>query len=181
MLTTEEHVILVDEQDRVLGTEEKIKAHKLALLHRAFSVFVYRKTNNGTIEFLLQQRYQAKYHCGGLWSNTCCSHPRLGETIVVAGQRRLKEEMALQVSLECVGSFQYLAKFDNGLAEHELDHVLVGEYNGIDPIVLNEKEAQAFQWISVSALWQELSQRSEKYTPWFKKAFQLALEGLCLN
>src|SRR5688500_14875256 len=113
----EEHVILVDKQDTMLGVEEKIKAHQLALLHRAFSVFVYRK-QAGSIEFLLQQRHKNKYHSGGLWTNTCCSHPRVGESIVFAGERRLKEEMSVQVPLIPVGSFQYFTKFENGLTEH---------------------------------------------------------------
>src|SRR5262245_48260979 len=108
----QESVILVDEQDQILGTEEKIRAHELGLLHRAFSVFVYRKTKND-VELLLQQRHFEKYHCGGLWTNTCCSHPRLSETIVEAAERRLKEEMSLTLPLTPIGNFIYRAAFSN--------------------------------------------------------------------
>ncbi len=175
-----EYVVLVNEQDQVLGIEEKIKAHRLALLHRAFSVFVYRK-REFTVEFLLQQRHQNKYHCGGLWTNTCCSHPRLGEDIVLAGQRRLKEEMSIDVPLKNLGSFRYQISFDNGLSEHELDHVLVGEYNASQPVILDPNEAQAFRWISLEELTQELSLHAKRYTPWFKLALNLVLECLCIN
>jgi len=184
MLT--EHVVLVDEQDQVLGTEEKMKAHELALLHRAFSVFVYRKTKDKIsgeelIEFLLQQRHVEKYHCGGLWTNTCCSHPRLNETVREGAERRLKEEMSLVLSLTAVGAFQYKASFENGLTEHEFDHVFIGEYDGVQVIILDPQEVQDYRWISVNELIQELSLHSEQYTPWFKPAFHLVLEGLCLN
>ena len=106
----EDHVVLVDENDQVLGIEEKIKAHELALLHRAFSVFIYRKQKD-SIEFLLQQRHQNKYHCGGLWTNACCSHPRLNEDVLLAGQRRLNEEMSINIPLNFVDTFIYKAKF----------------------------------------------------------------------
>jgi isopentenyl-diphosphate delta-isomerase len=176
-------MVLVDEQDRVIGVEEKLKTHQLGLLHRAFSVFIYRKNpeNPNSIEFLLQQRHIDKYHCGGLWTNTCCSHPRLDEDIVLAGQRRLKEEMSLEVKLKKVGHFIYRAHFENGLIEHELDHVLVGEYDGLQPIVLDPTEAQDFRWVSIERLQQELDLYAEHYTPWFKPAFDLVLEDLWFN
>lgn len=179
-MNSAEQVVLVNENDEVLGTEDKIRAHELALLHRAFSVFVYRK-QNGMVEILLQQRHHNKYHCGGLWTNTCCSHPRLGEGIVEAGKRRLQEEMALNVPLRQVGSFQYKAKFPNGLTEHEFDHVLVGEYREEQPIVFDPTEVEAFRWIKTEDLIQALSDFPHQYTPWFKPALQFVLEDLACN
>ena len=176
-------MVLVDEQDQVLGVEEKLKAHQLGLLHRAFSVFIYRKCleDKETVEFLLQQRHVDKYHCGGLWTNTCCSHPRLNEDIVLAGQRRLKEEMSIDLPLRKVGSFKYKAIFENGLTEHEFDHVLVGEYDGLQPIVLDPNEAQDYRWISKERLLRELDLYAEHYTPWLKQALNLVLEDLWFN
>lgn len=192
-----EHVILVDEQDAALGTEEKIRAHELGLLHRAFSVFVFRKRND-CIEFLLQQRHPDKYHCGNLWTNTCCSHPRWNEEIVSAAERRLKEEMALELPLVKVGSFLYRSEFDNGLIEHEYDHVLIGEYQEGMNISVDPNEVKNYAWVSIASLQKEVlnencsnasgSLRSARndnsvrhFTPWFKPALKIALEGLCLN
>jgi isopentenyl-diphosphate delta-isomerase type 1 len=175
-----EYVVLVNEQDEVLGTEEKITAHKLGLLHRAFSIFVYRYTGN-VIEFLLQQRHQNKYHCGGLWTNTCCSHPRLGEDIISAGRRRLKEEMSIDIPLKQLRSFNYHINFDNGLSEHELDHVLIGKHDPSQVVILNPDEAQAFRWISREQLLEELCLHANSYTPWFKPALNIVLEDLCIN
>jgi len=179
-MLVEERVVLVDEYDQVLGTEEKIKAHELALLHRAFSVFIYRRSDS-SIEFLLQQRHRDKYHCGGLWTNACCSHPRIDEEILSAGRRRLKEEMSIDLPLRKIGSFQYKAHFENGLTEHEFDHVLVGEYNSSQMITVNPAEVQAFRWISTESLLQELSSSTKHFTPWFKQALNLVLEDLCFN
>ena len=132
MLT--EHVVLVDEQDQVLGTEEKMKAHQLALLHRAFSVFVLNSNN----EIMLQQRAHHKYHSPLLWTNTCCSHQREGETNIQAGTRRLREEMGFETELKELFHFIYKAPFDNGLTEHELDHVMIGYYNE-EPLINNDE------------------------------------------
>lgn len=177
-----EKVVLVDENDIVLGTEDKIKAHELALLHRAFSVFIYRR-KEGAIEILLQQRHKNKYHCGGLWTNTCCSHPRLGEDVLDAANRRLKEEMAMELPLRKIGSFCYKAVFPNGLTEHEFDHVFIGEYktNEIKSIEFNKNEVQACRWIKVEELMEELSQFPLKYTPWLKPALAFVLEDLSCN
>jgi isopentenyl-diphosphate delta-isomerase type 1 len=172
-----ERVVLVDEQDQVVGTEEKMRAHELGLLHRAFSVFVYRRGEKG-LEFLLQKRHSEKYHCGGLWTNTCCSHPRLNESIVEAGERRLREEMSLAIALRHVGSFIYRASFSNGLTEHEFDHVLIGEYNGKDPIVIDPLEVEEYRWMDCETLQKELSNQTLLYTPWIKPALHIALEGL---
>ncbi len=179
-MIVEERVILVDEQDNMIGTEEKIKTHRLGLLHRAFSIFVYRRMGD-TVEFLLQQRHQKKYHCGGLWTNACCSHPRLGETILDAATRRLKEEMSLEMPLTHIGQFLYRARFDNGLTEHELDHVFIGEYDRNYSIVMDEREVEGFRWISEEQLEQELAFRSEQFTPWFLPAFNLVREVLCIK
>jgi len=175
-----EQVILVDESDTMIGTAEKMKAHEDALLHRAFSVFIYRRVNH-EIEILLQKRQIDKYHCGGLWTNTCCSHPRVGEETVAAGQRRLSEEMSLVLPLESIGKFLYKASFSNGLTEHEYDHVLLGEYDGIQPIILDPNEAEAYRWVTVALLEKELNALPEQFTPWFNLAFQFVLEKLCYS
>lgn len=180
-----EYVILVDEQDEEIGLEEKLTAHQKGLLHRAFSIFVYRKKNNG-IEFLLQQRQQNKYHCGGLWTNTCCSHPRANESILNAASRRLKEEMSLDIPLTVIGKFQYKATFENGLTEYEWDHVLIGEYQAFqeechfEPL-FEPTEVQAIQWVSFEKLNQDLSLNPKAYTPWLQPALKIVQEKLCLN
>lgn len=179
-----EHVVLVDETDEILGIEEKMKAHQEGLLHRAFSVFIFRRGENSNIEFLLQQRHPDKYHCGGLWTNTCCSHPRLNEEVHLAGRRRLKEEMSLDLPLIPVGTFLYRAFFQNGLIEHELDHVLIGEFkhdSNYSNIEFDPEEVANFSWKSLEDLEQELQIHPELYTPWFKPALKLAWEGICHN
>lgn len=173
----EEYVILVNEQDEMIGLEEKMRAHELGLLHRAFSICVYRRTETGT-EILLQQRAHEKYHCGGLWTNTCCSHPRENETVMEAANRRLYEEMSFNVPLTEIGTFLYKAAFDNGLTEHELDHVLIGEYANFHPIFFNKEEVASYQWIEINELLNELKTTPEKFTPWFKPALDLALARL---
>lgn len=164
-----EEVILVDEQDRVIGQMEKLEAHKKGLLHRAFSVFVFN--NKG--ELLLQQRALHKYHSPGLWTNTCCSHPRPNETSIEAARRRCVEEMGIVVTLKEVFSFMYKAEFENGLTEHEYDHVFVGYYNE-DPDI-NKDEVHAFQWISKASLQKELKINSNSYTAWLKLCADKAL------
>ncbi|WP_246175236.1 isopentenyl-diphosphate Delta-isomerase, partial [Tenacibaculum aiptasiae] len=136
-----EQVILVDEQDNPIGLMEKIEAHEKALLHRAFSVFVF----NSKGELMLQQRAAEKYHSPLLWTNTCCSHQRDGETSLEAGKRRLQEEMGFVCELEEVFWFIYKAPFDNGLTEHELDHVMVGKFEGEPEI--NKEEVEAYKWM----------------------------------
>jgi isopentenyl-diphosphate delta-isomerase type 1 len=176
-----ETVILVNEHDQEVGTEEKMLAHKMGLLHRAFSVFIYRRQDNN-LEFLLQRRQLTKYHCGGLWTNTCCSHPRLQESVQMAAERRLKEEMSLSIPLTVVGSFIYQASFDNGLIEHEFDHVLIGEYlrekHENDSIQVDPQEVLEYRWIGLSELQQELKENPKLYTPWLKPALEIALTAL---
>jgi len=157
-----EMVILVDENDQEIGLMEKQEAHEKALLHRAFSVLVF----NDKGEMLLQQRAFEKYHSGGLWTNTCCSHPRQGETTEEAAHRRLQEEMGFDCDLNLHQTFIYKAPFDNGLTEHELDHVYIGKYNNNPEF--NILEVSSFQWISLEELKDQLKNRPEKFTVWFK-------------
>lgn len=161
-----EQVILVDEQDNPIGLMEKIEAHEKALLHRAFSVFVFN--DNG--ELMLQQRAKEKYHSPLLWTNTCCSHQRDGETNIKAGKRRLQEEMGFVCELEEVFSFIYKAPFDNGLTEHELDHVLVGKFN--DAPLINKEEVEAYEWMPFEEVKKDIAMRPEIYTEWFKIIFK---------
>lgn len=161
----EEKVVLVDIDDQPIGTMGKIEAHEKALLHRAFSIFVL----NSNDELLLQQRAFEKYHSPGLWTNSCCSHQREGESNLEAGNRRLMEEMGMCVPLEELFTFIYKASFDNGLTEHELDHVMVG-YSDEDPQI-NPDEVAAFKWISLDDLKQDMINQSHNYTVWFKIIF----------
>lgn len=161
-----EYVILVDENDNEVGTIEKIEAHEKALLHRAISVFIINSKN----ELLLQQRASSKYHSPDLWTNTCCSHPRPGENTLDAALRRLQEEMGIQTSLEKVLSFQYKAPFDNGLTEHEYDHVFVG-YTDENP-VLNPEEAKAYKYVSMDIVNADIIENPQNYTAWFKIIFE---------
>ena len=155
-------VILVNEQDQEIGQMEKLEAHQKGLLHRAFSVFVFNDKN----ELLIQQRAIGKYHSEGLWTNTCCSHPSPEETLEQAANRRLYEEMGMVCTVKRAFSFLYRAEFENGLVEHELDHVLIGYTN--NPPLLNPEEAQAYKWISLDELEKDIAQHPEKYTIWFK-------------
>jgi len=162
----EEQVILVNELDEQIGLMPKMEAHEKALLHRAFSVFVF----NSNKEMLLQQRALGKYHSPGLWTNTCCSHQREGETNLDAGKRRLQEEMGFTTNLKETISFIYKAPFDNGLTEHELDHILLGDYNE-DPII-NPDEVEAFKWMKTESVKEDILQNPQLYTAWFKIIFE---------
>lgn len=162
----EEKVILVNEQDEQIGLMPKMEAHRKALLHRAFSVFVFNKKG----ELMVQQRALGKYHSPGLWTNTCCSHQREGESNIDAGRRRLMEEMGFTTDLKDSISFIYKAPFDNGLTEHEFDHILIGNFDG-DPD-LNPDEVHAWKWISLDELKKSLIENPEIYTEWFKIIFE---------
>ena len=161
----EEQVILVNENDEQIGLMPKMEAHEKAVLHRAFSVFVFNNKN----ELLLQQRAAEKYHSPLLWANTCCSHQREGESNLVAGKRRLQEEMGFVCDLEEKTSFIYKAPFDNGLTEHELDHIMVGFYN--DNPVINREEVESYKWMSLEAIKKDIENQPEIYTAWFKIIF----------
>ena len=169
-MTATEHVILVDENDNPVGIAEKMEAHRHNLRHRAFSVFIFR--HHQQLEILLQQRASGKYHSPNLWTNTCCSHPRPEEDIIKAGERRLKEEMNIVSELTSIGRFHYIAHFENGLSENEVDHVLVGETHQRE-IVANPEEAQAFRWVGLGELEEELAQFPERFTPWLKPALEI--------
>ncbi|NCC72069.1 MAG: isopentenyl-diphosphate Delta-isomerase [Sphingobacteriia bacterium] len=160
-----EKVILVDESDNPVGEMEKMEAHKKAVLHRAFSIFVFNDKN----ELMLQQRALNKYHSPGLWTNTCCSHPRSGEELLEAGHRRLREEMGFDCELQKIFDFIYRAKLDKGLTEHEFDHVLFGRYNGIP--LINPNEVSAWKWMSMNDIAADMHKRPENYTVWFRIAF----------
>jgi len=162
----EEKVLLVDTQDRVLGTMPKLEAHQKGVLHRAFSVFILNRQN----ALLLQQRAWDKYHSPGLWTNTCCSHQREGEDSLAAGRRRLQEEMGLEAPLTPLFTFIYKAPFDNGLTEHELDHVLLG-YSEQSPNP-NPQEVADWQWMPLEEVQQKLTEQPEQFTVWFKIIFE---------
>lgn len=161
----EEQVILVNENDEQIGLMPKMEAHEKGVLHRAFSVFIFNDQN----ELLLQQRSLDKYHSPGLWTNTCCSHQRHGETSLEAGRRRLQEEMGFSTVLKETTSFIYKAPFDNGLTEHELDHILVGKYNKQPQI--NKEEVASWKWMELEAVKKDIELNPDEYTAWFKIIF----------
>ena len=173
---TEEQVILVDKNDRSIGTEEKIKAHQEGKLHRAFSVFVFSQKNSEW-QLLLQQRHLDKYHSGGLWTNTCCSHPRPDENIITASKRRLFEETGLNIPLKKVGAFHYTAVVGNQLIENEYDYVLIG-FTDVATINFNKKEISAIRWVRVLDLKKELETNPKNFTFWLKQALEIALKNL---
>jgi isopentenyl-diphosphate delta-isomerase len=162
----EEQVILVNAKDEQIGLMPKMEAHEKAMLHRAFSVFIF----NDKDELLLQQRAANKYHSPKLWTNTCCSHQRDGETSIEAGKRRLFEEMGFSCELKEVFSFIYKAPFDNGLTEHELDHVMIGSFDKNPKI--NHKEVLDFKWMNLEDLKNDIKGKPNEYTIWFKIIFE---------
>lgn len=168
----EEKVILVNEKDEQIGLMPKLEAHQKALLHRAFSVFIFNDKN----ELMLQQRALDKYHSPGLWTNTCCSHQRDGESNIEAGKRRLQEEMGFVVDLQKSISFIYKAPFDNGLTEHEYDHVLLGKYNNEPKI--NPNEAASWKWMPLEEVKADIFRHPEIYTEWFKVIFDKFYEHI---
>jgi isopentenyl-diphosphate Delta-isomerase len=158
----EDQLILVNEKDEMVGVGEKLKTHRDGLLHRAFSIFIL----NSREELLLQRRALGKYHSPGLWSNTCCGHPRPDEQVVVAARRRLKAEMGLDCRLKVFGNFIYRADVGDGLVEHEFDHLLIG-YSDLEP-TLNLEEAVGSKWVYLATLAEELSDHPQDFTRWFR-------------
>lgn len=158
----EEQVVLVDSQDRELGTLGKARAHAEGRLHRAISVFVL----NGRGEMLLQRRADGKYHSPGLWTNACCSHPRPGEPAPDAARRRLREEMGIDCPVSPSFSFIYRADVGGGLVEHEYDHVFLARYDG-DPVP-DTDEVGGWRWIPLEALRGEVAASPERFTTWFR-------------
>ena len=167
-----EQVILVNDKDEYVGVIEKMQAHREALLHRAFSVFIF----NDDGEMLLQRRAEKKYHSGGLWTNTCCSHPRPQEQVTDAAARRLKEEMGFTCELKKLFDFTYRSELNNGLTEFEFDHVLGGFYNGI--ISYNEDEVDDYKYVPLSAIQKSIANEPYIYTAWFVIAFPMVQEWL---
>lgn len=162
----EENVILVNEKDEPIGLMPKMEAHEKALLHRAFSVFVM----NAKGETMLQQRAKDKYHSPLLWTNTCCSHQREGESNIDAGKRRLMEEMGFTTELKELFNFVYKASFDNGLTEHEFDHVMVGYFEN-EPNI-NPEEVADWKWMHPKDIKTDIAENPEDYTAWFKIIFE---------
>ncbi len=171
--TDQDQVILVDTADHEIGTCDKLIAHQEGLLHRAFSIFVLKQDAHGQWMTLLQQRHEQKYHCGGLWSNTCCSHPRPGESTDDAVKRRLKEEMGLSMQCQHAGHFIYRTECANGLIEHEYDHVYIAITASDIAISPNPDEVQAYRWEYIDTLLNSTSQ-DLSFTPWFIQALQVA-------
>jgi isopentenyl-diphosphate delta-isomerase len=174
-----QEVVLVDEMDNVTGTMEKMEAHRRALLHRAFSVFIF----NSHGDMLLQQRAKKKYHSPELWTNACCSHPYPDEPVEKAAVRRLQEEMGFTTTLQKAFSFIYEAAFENGLTEHEFDHVFIGEYNG--PIIPDNGEVQDYCFQSIDEIAAALKSHPTRFTAWFHLAFPRVSEwkktGECIR
>jgi isopentenyl-diphosphate Delta-isomerase len=165
MSTLAEKVILVDEEDRPIGSMDKMEVHQKGLLHRAFSAFIF----NAQGELLLQQRAFSKYHSAGLWTNTCCSHPRLNEQLEKAVHRRLREEMGFDCEVKEYFSFIYKAAMPNGLTEHEYDYVFFGSFDGTP--VANPAEVHTCRWIQLDEIEKDLKAHPEKYTAWFRLIF----------
>ena len=158
----DDFVVLVNKNDKKIGLMPKMEAHKKGALHRAFSVFIFNNKN----ELMIQKRNINKYHSPGLWTNTCCSHQKDGESNISAGKRRLLEEMGFCVELNEIGSFIYNVGVDNGLIEHELDYILVGKYNG--NVKINSDEVDNWKWMSLDNIKDDVRKRSKNYTEWFK-------------
>lgn len=165
-------VVLVNRRDRQIGIMEKLAAHREGRLHRAFSVFIF----NSSRDLLLQKRAPSKYHCPGLWTNTCCSHPRPSERVLSGARRRLREEMGMEAPLKKVFSFVYKVGFKNGLTEHEFDHVFVGVHDA-EP-VLNPEEVADSRWVSLEELNSWVNERPEDFTPWFLLCYKRAWKHL---
>lgn len=168
----QEKVILVNMQDEVQGYMDKMEAHEKGLLHRAFSVFLFNEKG----EMLLQQRAMSKYHSGGLWSNTCCSHPRKDETVEKAAHRRLMEEMGLKADLEHKFHFIYKSNLDKGLIEHELDYVLFGGITATPKP--NPKEVHAWKFMHPDDIQADMSAHPDRYTSWFRICFDQVIARL---
>jgi len=165
-----EEVILVNETDMPVGTMEKIEAHRKALLHRAFSVFIF----NGQGKMLLQKRAAGKYHSPGLWTNACCSHPRPGEETAAAAARRLREELGFTTALTELFAFTYRSEYDNGLTEFEFDHVFVGRYDG--EVIPDPAEIGDYCYLSMDEIRNDLETSPDRFTTWFHLAFPLMVE-----
>lgn len=170
-----DEVVLVDPKDRETGRMEKLEAHRQGILHRAFSVFIMNEKG----EMLIHQRAADKYHGGGLWTNACCSHPYPKERVAQGAQRRLREEMGLECELWKIFDFVYRAEVENGLIEHEFDHVFLG-FTNKNPIP-DSREAQAWKWVPVLELENDIITNPKKYTTWFRMALPRVLQNFRQN
>ncbi|MBD7911396.1 isopentenyl-diphosphate Delta-isomerase [Clostridium cibarium] len=168
-----EEVILVDKKDNIVGKCEKIEAHHKGLRHRAFSVFIF----NSKGEMLIQKRALHKYHSPGLWSNSCCSHPRINETTEYAAHRRLKEELGFDCEIIEKTTFCYETSLNNNLYENEYDHIFVGIYDGI--VIVNDDEIEEFAWINMKELLKEVEKKPDDFTFWFKKILNYNIKEIC--
>ncbi|NBA87192.1 isopentenyl-diphosphate Delta-isomerase [Emticicia sp. CRIBPO] len=162
-MDSEIKIPVVDDQDQIIGYEEKLLVHRKGLLHRAFSILVFN--DNG--ELLIHKRAYNKYHSSGLWTNTCCGHPNPGESMEDAVSRRLEEEMGFTCDLFFGFKFHYKTTFDNGLTENEIDHVYFGKYN--DDFVVNPDEVVDFKWVSMDEVRSSIDKEPEAYSYWFKE------------
>jgi len=173
-------LILVDEQDNIIGTAEKLLVHQHGMLHRALSIFVFRKKNN-SMQLLLQKRHNNKYHSGGLWTNSCCGHPGLNQEIIISANCRLKEELGINVKLYYLDRFIYKAEIENNnyntLIEHEVDYVFVGVYQE-DNIIFDRTEVDAIKWIDINAFEAELLAAPEHFTVWVGLAWTIVKKNL---
>lgn len=174
-----DYVVLVDKNDRVIGKEEKLVAHREKKLHRAFSIFVFFDNGQSPHEVLIQQRNLLKYHSGGLWTNSCCGHPSPDQEIDKAAQQRLREETGIDIALKKIGVFHYEAKLNNDMYENEIDHVFVGVTNSKDAKI-NPDEIMDHAWRDLTTLQQDLQCNPEKYTVWFEKALNLVVNSKAL-
>ena len=173
-----EEVILVDMHDKVIGVAEKLYAHQKGLLHRAFSILIFRYHGN-EMECLLQQRSKSKYHSGGLWTNTCCGHPRPNEELIVAAGRRLKEEIGIETNLIKIGVFQYKSTFTNGLTENEIDHIFIGIYDKDNSLYeFNRTEVETYAWINLHNLKEDIVKSPFNYTSWFSTVLEISTKYL---
>lgn len=178
MNTANEHldrVVLVNERDEETGTMGKLEAHQQGALHRAFSVFIFNRAGR----LLLQQRADGKYHSAGLWTNSCCSHPRPGETLRSAVRRRLREELGIRCTVEEEFSFTYRADVGNGLVEHELDHVFFGHYDG--PLQPDPAEVQDLRWMRMNDLADDLRTSPERYTAWLRMCWPMVMDRFAMH
>ncbi|HXS35149.1 MAG TPA: isopentenyl-diphosphate Delta-isomerase [Flavipsychrobacter sp.] len=172
MILNADKIILVNENDESLGTMDKMEAHTQGILHRAFSIFILNDKN----ELLIQQRVNSKYHSGGLWSNTCCSHPKPLEDTLVAAHRRLQEEMGFDCELKPLFTFRYKCEVSNELIENEFDHIFLGHYNG--PIKINPNEVSNYKFIAKETILDAMQKNPEEFTPWLHIVFPRFIEHL---
>ncbi len=178
-----DQVILVDAGDQVIGRMDKLPAHQQGRLHRAFSIVIYRQsdaeegTDGNGVEVLMHRRADEKYHCPGLWTNTCCSHPQPDIDIGQSALTRLSQEMGMTADLHPIGDFTYRAEFDNGLIEHEIDHVFIGAYNN-GPIRPNPLEVSAIEWMDLNELFDDISNHPSRYTPWVEQVLEMTEKHL---